>query len=227
MSAEPVIRSEGLSRSYGTGASAVHALRDATLAVHPGELVVLRGPSGSGKTTLLNLLGGLDTASSGRVWLGDRELTGAAEPVLADARRREIGFIFQSFALIPALSAAENVEIPLRILKTPVAERTARVSELLDLVGLSRHAEQRPAELSGGQQQRVGIARALANRPRLIIADEPTGQLDSQTAATMMALISELVHEQGVAAIVSTHDPKIAEAGDRILDLTDGVLSPA
>ena len=219
-----VIRCEGLNRVFGTGEAAVHALRDAALEVRAGELVMLRGPSGSGKTTLLNLLGGLDTATSGHVWLGDRELTGAKESELVALRRTELGYIFQSFALLPVLSAAENVEIPLRLVDTPAAERDARVAALLELVGLDRHANQRPYELSGGQQQRVGIARALANQPRLLIADEPTGQLDSVTAETMMALIARLVHEQGVAAIVSTHDPKMVQYADRILEIHDGRL---
>jgi len=220
-----VISCSSLSRSFGTGANEVHALREATLSIEAGELVVLRGPSGSGKTTLLNLLGGLDVPTSGQVWLGATELTAASVDELAELRRSELGYVFQSFALLPVLSAAENVEIPLRILETPVPEREARVAELLELVGLSDHANQRPYELSGGQQQRVGIARALANSPRVLIADEPTGQLDSGTAATMMALISQLVHEQGVAAIVSTHDPRMADYADRILDIHDGRLT--
>jgi putative ABC transport system ATP-binding protein len=224
MTGEVVLRCEGLSRVYGSGETAVHALRGASLTVRAGELVVLRGPSGSGKTTLLNLLGGLETATSGKVWLGDREITGAPESELVEVRRHELGYIFQSFALLPVLSAAENVEVPLRIVRTPAAERDARVKELLELVGLSAHANQRPYELSGGQQQRVGIARALVNRPRLLIADEPTGQLDSGTAAAMMALISNLVHERGVAAIVSTHDPRMADYGDRIVEIRDGTL---
>ena len=220
-----VISCSSLSRSFGTGANEVHALREATLSVEAGELVVLRGPSGSGKTTLLNLLGGLDVPTSGQVWLGATELTAASVDELTELRRSELGYVFQSFALLPVLSAAENIEIPLRILETPVPEREARVAELLELVGLSDHANQRPYELSGGQQQRVGIARALANSPRVLIADEPTGQLDSGTAATMMALISQLVHEQGVAAIVSTHDPRMADYADRILEIHDGRLT--
>ena len=201
-----------------------HALADVSLEVRTGELVVVRGPSGSGKTTLLNLLGGLDRPTSGRVLLGDRDLTAASEDELVDVRRHELGYVFQAFALLPLLSAAENIEMPLRIRDTPVAERDARVTELLALVGLEAHANQRPPELSGGQQQRVGIARALANRPSLIIADEPTGQLDSGTAEEMMALLSALVHETGVAAIVSTHDPKMAAIADRVVELHDGRL---
>ncbi len=198
-----------------------------SLELRAGELVILRGPSGSGKTTLLNLLGGLDTPTAGSVWLGERELTGASETDLMAVRRAELGYIFQSFALLPVLSAAESIELPMRLLDMPPAERDARVAELLQLVGLERHANQRPFELSGGQQQRVGIARALANRPRLILADEPTGQLDSLTAETMMALIAALVHDQGVAAIVSTHDPKMAVFADRIIDIHDGRLGAA
>ena len=221
---EAVLRCEGLTRIYGTGATEVRALVGAELEVRAGELVVLRGPSGSGKTTLLNLLGGLDVPTEGVVWLGDRRVTGASEADLVDMRRREIGYIFQTFALLTALSAAENVELPMRLIGVPAAERAERVAELLAVVGLADHAEQRPNELSGGQQQRLGIARALANDPRLIIADEPTGQLDSLNAEAMMSLISSLVHERGVAALVSTHDPKMAAHADRILEIRDGHL---
>ena len=220
-----VIRAEGLSRVFGTGELAVHALTDAALEIEAGELVVLRGSSGSGKTTLLNLIGGLDLPSTGTVWLGDRELTAMSEAELVNVRRHEIGYVFQSFGLISVLSAAENIEVPLRLLETEPAARDARVAELLEMVGLASHAEQRPFELSGGQQQRVGIARALANKPHLLIADEPTGQLDSATAATMMDLIVDLVHSQSVAAIVSTHDPRIAARADRVLELHDGHLA--
>ena len=219
-----VVTAEGLDRVYGAGDTATHALRGASLELHPGELVVLRGPSGSGKTTLLNLLGGLDRPDGGRLSIEGTDVTDASPADWVQLRRSTIGYVFQAFALIPHLSAAENIELPLRILATPVKERDARVAELLELVELGPHANQRPSELSGGQQQRVGIARALANRPRLLIADEPTGQLDSITAATMMGLISDLVHRQGVAAIVSTHDPKMAAAADRVIDIHDGVI---
>jgi putative ABC transport system ATP-binding protein len=218
------LRALGVGRVFGSGPTATRALTDATLEVAAGELVVLRGPSGSGKTTLLNILGGLDAPTSGEVWVGDRELTTATEDELMQIRRTELGYVFQAFALMPVLSAAENIELPLRILELDVAERDARVRELLDLVGLAGHANQRPGELSGGQQQRVGIARALANRPRILIADEPTGQLDSVTAAAMMRLISDLVHAHSVAAIVATHDPKMAEVADRIIEIHDGHL---
>ena len=222
---ELVVRAEGLSRTYGTGDTATRALVDASIEVRVGELVVVRGPSGSGKTTLLNLLGGLDRPDAGRVHLGGTDVTDAPADTWVSLRRTTIAYVFQAFALIPHLSAAENIELPLRIAGMAIPERTARLAELLELVGLDAHANQRPNELSGGQQQRVGIARALANRPRLLIADEPTGQLDSVTAAAMMALISELVHQQGVAAIVTTHDPAIAAVADRVADLVDGVVT--
>ena len=221
----PVIRAEALSRTFGSGgANETHALSDVSLDVYAGELVVVRGPSGSGKTTLLNLLGGLDRPTGGRVLLGDHDLSTAGEDDLVEVRRHDLGYVFQAFALLPLLSAAENIEMPLRIRDAPTDERDARVTELLALVGLEAHRNQRPAELSGGQQQRVGIARALANRPRLIIADEPTGQLDSGTAEEMMALLAALVHDTGVAAIVSTHDPRMARIADRIVELRDGRL---
>jgi putative ABC transport system ATP-binding protein len=217
-----VLRCEDLTRTYGAGPTVVHALRGVSVDVAAGELLVLRGPSGSGKTTLLNLLGGLDRPTSGRVWLGDCEVTAASEADLVEVRRRDIGYVFQSFALLPVLSAAENVDLPLRIRGASSADRESRVSELLEVVGLTAHANQRPVELSGGQQQRLGIARALANDPRLLIADEPTGQLDSVNAEATMSLVASLVHQRGVAAVVSTHDPRMATYADRVLDLRDG-----
>jgi len=217
-----VASADGLGRVYGSGETATQALTDAAVELRAGELVVLRGPSGSGKTTLLNLLGGLDRPTSGRVHLMGEDVTHAPPEEWVRLRRSTVGYVFQAFALIPHLSAAENIELPLRVVGTPVVERRARVQEMLGLVGLEGHANQRPSELSGGQQQRVGIARALANRPRLLIADEPTGQLDSVTAATMMGLIAELVHGQGVAALVSTHDPNMTASADRVIDIHDG-----
>lgn len=216
------LRGEKLSRTFHSAAGDVHACVDIDIEVAEGELVVVRGASGAGKTTLLNMLGGLERPTSGRVWIGDVEATALDEDALAELRRERLGFVFQSFGLIPILSAAENVELPLRIVKTPPAERDARVAEALRLVGLADHGAQRPGELSGGQQQRVGIARAIAARPRVLIADEPTGQLDSRTAATVMDLIGDLVHSQGLAAIVSTHDPLLVQRADRVIELHDG-----
>ncbi|GAB3573267.1 ABC transporter ATP-binding protein [Leifsonia lichenia] len=223
---KPILRAEGVSRVFETEAGSVSALDAVSLDVHPGELLVIRGRSGSGKTTLLNILGGLDKPTAGRVQLDDTDLTEATEAELVELRRSRIGFVFQAFGLVPVLSAAENVEVPLRLRGTPPAERDARVAELLDLVGLAGHARQRPTELSGGQQQRVGIARALAARPRILFADEPTGQLDSVTGAAMMDLLVGLVHSSGVAAVVTTHDPLLMARADRVIELHDGRTLP-
>ncbi|MFC4554098.1 ABC transporter ATP-binding protein [Georgenia faecalis] len=223
-----VLRAVEVSRVFATGAGDVHALRGVSLEVGAGELVVVRGPSGSGKTTLLNLLGGLDRPTGGRVLLGDgRELSALPEKDVLTVRREQIGYVFQSFGLIPVLSAAENVEVPLRLLEVPARERDERVARALETVGLAAHARQRPYELSGGQQQRVGIARALVAEPAILLADEPTGQLDSATAATIMDLIRSLTHRRGLAAVVSTHDPVLTEQADRVVDLHDGRPRPA
>jgi putative ABC transport system ATP-binding protein len=216
------LRAEAVSRTYEGRGAAVTAVDDVSLEVAPGELVVVTGRSGAGKTTLLNLLGGLDRPSSGRVLLGDDDLSSLDDDALAAVRRDRVGYVFQSFGLIPVLSAAENVEVPLRLQRVPAAEREARVAEALELVGLAGHAAQRPYELSGGQQQRVGIARALAARPSVLLADEPTGQLDSGTAATVMGLITELVHAKGVGAVVTTHDANLVQRADRVVELHDG-----
>lgn len=218
-----LLAGRGLHRTFGSGAREVHAVAGLDLDIHPGELTVVRGPSGSGKTTLLNLLGGLDRPSAGQVLLGDgRVLSELPESAVLQVRRTSIGYVFQSFGLIPVLSAAENVEVPLRLLSTPSRERAERVEQALELVGLSGHARQRPYELSGGQQQRVGIARALVARPGILLADEPTGQLDSDTAATIMDLLARLVHEEQVAAVVATHDPQLVAQADEVVDLHDG-----
>ncbi|WP_314504199.1 ABC transporter ATP-binding protein [uncultured Microbacterium sp.] len=219
------LRAEKLTRTFSSSAGDVHACVDIDIEVHPGELVVVRGASGAGKTTLLNLLGGLDRPTSGRVWIGEVEATTLDEDALAQVRREQLGFVFQSFGLIPVLSAAENVELPLRIARTAPAERDERVAEALRLVGLADHAAQRPGELSGGQQQRVGIARAIVARPHVLIADEPTGQLDSRTASTVMDLIVDLVHTRGIAAVVSTHDPLLVQRADRVVELHDGRIT--
>ncbi|MFT3887678.1 MAG: ABC transporter ATP-binding protein [Arachnia sp.] len=212
-----------LRRVFGTGQTAVEALAGVDIEVQAGELTVVTGPSGSGKTTLLNLLGGLDRPTSGTVVLDDgRVLSELPEDDVLAARRQRIGYVFQTFGLIPVLSAAENVEVPLRLAEVPPAERSARVAEILERVGLSRHSRQRPNELSGGQQQRVGVARALVANPDILIADEPTGQLDSDTAATIMDLIVELTHERGLASVVSTHDPLLIQRADRVVHLLDG-----
>jgi putative ABC transport system ATP-binding protein len=222
----PMIVVEDVHKSFGTAATAVHALRGVSFTARAGELTALKGRSGSGKTTLLNLVGGLDRADRGRIQVDGHDLAALTEPDRLRLRRDRIGFVFQSFGLLPVLTAAENVGVPLRLRRIPSAEREARVRELLALVGLADHAEQRPGELSGGQQQRVAIARALANRPALIIADEPTGQLDSETGRAVMHLLQALVRSEGVAVVVATHDPHLMERADRVLDLRDGRISP-
>jgi putative ABC transport system ATP-binding protein len=213
---------EDLRRTYGSGDTAVHALRGVSFTVPRGELVALKGRSGSGKTTVLNLVGGLDTPDGGRILLDGADLAALGEDDRLALRRDRIGFVFQSFGLIPILTAAENVGVPLRLRKAPAREREERVALLLDLVGLADHVDQRPGELSGGQQQRVAIARALANRPLLLIADEPTGQLDADTGLAVMELLRAVVRSEGVTALVATHDHQLLALADRVLELRDG-----
>ncbi|WP_370416885.1 ABC transporter ATP-binding protein [Streptomyces fradiae] len=219
-----MVRVENLHRSYGTGAAAVHALRGVSFDIPRGELVALKGRSGSGKTTLLNLVGGLDTADRGRIVIDGTDLADLGEEGLLELRRDRIGFIFQSFGLIPILTAAENVGVPMRLRKADPKEREERVALLLSLVGLADHTAQRPGELSGGQQQRVAIARALANRPALLIADEPTGQLDAETGLAVMELLRAVVRSEGCTALVATHDTQLLGLADRVLELRDGEI---
>ncbi|GGT44323.1 ABC transporter ATP-binding protein [Streptomyces purpureus] len=211
-------------RSYGTGPAAVHALRGVSFEIGRGELVALKGRSGSGKTTLLNLVGGLDSPDQGTITVDGTDLAGLGENGLLALRRDRVGFIFQSFGLIPILTAAENVGVPMRLRKADPREREERVALLLAMVGLADHAEQRPGELSGGQQQRVAIARALANRPALLIADEPTGQLDAETGLAVMELLRAVVRGEGVTALVATHDAQLLGLADRVLELSDGEI---
>jgi putative ABC transport system ATP-binding protein len=225
MAAEPLVELETVSKEYRHGAERVHALVDVTMAMSAGGLCVVHGRSGSGKTTLLNMIGGLDRPTSGRVAVGGSEVSSLPEEALVDYRRDMVGFVFQSFGLIPILTAAENVEVPLRLRRVDPTERAQRSHDLLRLVELADRANHRPQELSGGEQQRVAIARALANEPRLLIADEPTAQLDSHRARTVMEVLRRLVDERGVSVVVATHDPILIGMGDRVLELRDGVLS--
>lgn len=223
----PRLTGQALVRTFGSGAVEVHALAGVDIEVFGGALTAVTGPSGSGKTTLLNLLGGLDRPSSGRVTLDDgRTLSELPEDEVLAIRRARIGYVFQTFGLIPVLSAAENVEVPLRLALVDPKERGQRVADIMERVGLARHAKQRPHELSGGQQQRVGVARALVGDPDILIADEPTGQLDSDTARTIMDLIVELTHERGLASVISTHDPLLMARADRTYHLIDGEVAP-
>jgi putative ABC transport system ATP-binding protein len=219
---EPIAVTEGLEREYEAGEAVVHALQDVNVTVARSELTVVHGRSGSGKTTLLNMIGGLDRPTRGRVWVDGAEVSAMGEDELVRLRREKIGFVFQAFGLVPILTAAENIEVPLRLRNEHPGTRTKRVAELLELVGLAGRARHRPYELSGGEQQRVAIVRALANRPKLLIADEPTGQLDSSNARTIMEVIRELVRGEGVSAIVATHDPLLLDVADRVVELRDG-----
>ena len=219
-----MVEASAVSRTFGHGSTAVHAVRGVSFDVQRGQLVALIGRSGSGKTTLLNIIGGLDSPTSGEVFVGGRNLSAMTARERTMLRRSTVSFIFQSFGLIPMLTAAENVGIPLRIIGTPRAAREERIRLLLSVVGLDGHAHQRPNELSGGQQQRVAIARALAVQPELLIADEPTGQLDSETGRQIMRLLKTVVVADGITAIVATHDPALHELADVVLALDDGNL---
>jgi putative ABC transport system ATP-binding protein len=220
----PVVAVDQVTRTFGTGHTATRALRGVSFTITPGELVALRGRSGSGKTTLLNIVGGLDRPDQGTVRVSGQEVTALSERERLRLRRETVAFIFQSFGLIPILSAAENVGVPLRIAGRPATEREERVRLMLDIVGLSPHAQQRPGELSGGQQQRVAIARALAGRPDVLLADEPTGQLDSETAKQIMRLLRVVVQSEQTTALVATHDPNLIDLADRVLHLEDGQI---
>jgi putative ABC transport system ATP-binding protein len=218
----PIVETRELSRDYEMPGGAVHALADINLRIGRGQLVALRGRSGSGKTTFLSLIGALDRPTHGSVSVDGLAVSEVPEGKLIDFRRRNIGFVFQAFGLMPILSAAENVEVPLRLVRAEPRERDRRVRELLELVGLGDRINHRPHELSGGEQQRVAVARALANRPSLLLADEPTGQLDSQTGRAIMVLLQHLIKPEGVTAIVATHDPTLIDLADRVIELGDG-----
>jgi putative ABC transport system ATP-binding protein len=213
-----------VTRIFGSGPTATTALRGVSLSVGEGQLVALRGRSGSGKTTLLNIVGGLDTPDSGTVHVNGKDVTTMSERQRVHLRRETVAYIFQSFGLLPVLSAAENVGVPLRIAGLAPRTRDERVALMLALVGLADHSRHRPGELSGGQQQRVAIARALATRPRLLLADEPTGQLDAETGKQIMRLLRSVVRSEGVTALVATHDPTLMDIADSVLHLTDGTI---
>jgi ABC-type lipoprotein export system ATPase subunit len=220
-SAAPIVRVEDVTRVYRLGRSQVAALRGVTLEVSPGVFATLKGRSGSGKTTLLNLIGGLDRPTSGEVYVYDQPLSRLSGQKLTNLRRHRIGFVFQSFALVPTFSAFENVELMLRIAGVWRGRREQAMRSL-ELVGLGPWARHRPWELSGGQQQRVAIARALATRPELILADEPTGELDSTTGRQIMALFRYIVAQEGITVIMATHDPVVEEYAHVVYELDDG-----
>ena len=220
----PMVDVRDVTRTYGSGPTSTAALRGVTFSIGEGRLVALRGRSGSGKTTLLNVVGGLDSPDGGTVHVAGLDVTAMGERDRMRLRRETVAYIFQSFGLLPVLSAAENVGVPLRIAGTAPREREERVALMLSIVGLAGHAKQRPGELSGGQQQRVAIARALASRPAMLLADEPTGQLDAETGKQIMRLLRTVVRSEGVTALVATHDPALIELADEVLRLEDGKI---
>jgi putative ABC transport system ATP-binding protein len=219
---------EEVMRDFPAPGGVVHALRGVSVGVRPGELIALRGRSGSGKTTLLNILTGLDNPTSGRVRIAGQELAPLNETARALLRRQYVGVMFQNAHLFPVLTAQENVEVPLRLGHVSSAnERSERARRALDLVGLLPRAEHRGMELSGGEQQRVALARALVTSPRFLVADEPTGNLDSQTGRAIAALLREVAHSEGIGMLIATHDATIAASADHALHLRDGLLSDA
>ena len=220
--ADALVRCVGVTRVYRVGTQKVAALRGVDLDIPAGIFAAITGRSGSGKTTLLNLIGGLDRPTAGEVYLAGQSLGALAERELTELRRHQIGFVFQSFALLPTLSAFDNVALPLRIVGAEGRKRDARVWRCLELVGLTEWAGHRPYELSGGQQQRVTLARSLVNEPRLILADEPTGELDSGTTRQIFDLFRRLIAESGVTVVVATHDPLVGEYAGLSLSLRDG-----
>lgn len=219
-----IVKTKGVTREFQVGSTTVHALRGIDMEVPRGIFGAVMGRSGSGKTTLLNIIGGLDHPTSGDIWIDGHSVGGLSEHRLTLMRRHLIGFVFQSFALLPTFSAYENIELPLRIAKYSRRERSERARRALNVVGLTRWASHRPHELSGGQQQRVAIARALVSRPALILADEPTGELDSVTGRGIMNLFQYIVEEEGVTVLMVTHDPTVEEYASRIYELADGEI---
>ncbi len=219
-----ILKLEGIGKRYRQGEVEVQALHDINLAVEEGEFAALVGPSGSGKTTLLNIIGGLDSPSLGSVHLNATEITALSEAELSDFRLFQLGFIFQAYNLVPVLSALENVELVMVLQGRNLHERRERAEHYLELVGLTSMMHRRPSALSGGQQQRVAVARALAAGPRLVLADEPTANLDSENASALLDIMHRLSHEEKTTFIFSTHDPRVMERAERIITLRDGIV---
>ena len=217
-----VLAAVNVGRVYRLGSEEIVAVDDVSLDVHTGRFIALVGRSGSGKTTLLNLMAGLDQATSGSILFEDRDMADMSESELIDLRRHRIGFVFQSFGLLPLLSAFENVELPLRISGAGSRERERRTNEALEMVGLAPRSRHRPYELSGGEQQRVAIARAMVIRPSLMLADEPTGELDSSNARAIFGLFAEMVREEGITVVAATHDSTLLNLADEVLEMRDG-----
>jgi len=220
-SSPALIRTQNLSRRYRTGGDTIHALRGVSLEVRRGDYAAIMGPSGSGKSTLMNLIGCLDSPDEGSYWLNDQLVSNMGDARLAEARNREIGFVFQSFALLPRATALQNVELPLVYAKVPRRERRRRAAEALASVGLADRMRHRPSEMSGGQRQRVAIARAVVTRPSLLLADEPTGNLDTATGNEILALFDQL-HAAGNTIMLVTHEPEVAARAKRVIQMRDG-----
>jgi len=223
----PIVHVAGLNKFYQGGTARLHVLRDLEIDVAAGEMLAVVGASGVGKSTLLHILGGLDRADSGAVEVAGRTLASLNDAGLVAFRNRQVGFVFQFHHLLPEFTALENVEMPMRIAGTPLAEARTRAADLLSRVGLAERVEHRPSMLSGGEQQRVAVARALVMRPALLLADEPTGDLDEPTAESLHALLRQIHAEHGLTSVIATHNPKLALACDRILRLEGGQLKPA
>ncbi len=223
MIAQQVIRTEGLTKEYQLGSEIVRALRGVDLIVEKNEYVAIMGPSGSGKSTFMNLIGCLDTPTSGEYWLNGQAVSELSDDELARIRNKEIGFVFQTFNLLPRATALHNVELPLIYAGVPAKERRERAASALERVGLAERMDHKPSELSGGQRQRVAIARALINNPAILLADEPTGNLDSKTSEEIMALFDEL-HADGQTIILVTHENDIADYAHRVVTLRDGLI---
>jgi lipoprotein-releasing system ATP-binding protein len=217
----------GLNKTYTTATHRLHVLRDVEMVVTAGEMVAIMGASGVGKSTLLHLLGGLDRADSGAIRVGETELRSLNDAALVEFRNRNVGFVFQFHHLLPEFDAAENVEMPMRIARMPASEARVRAVDLLGRVGLSDRVGHRPSMLSGGEQQRVAVARALIMRPALLLADEPTGDLDETTGDALHALLHEMHREHGLTSVIATHNPRLAAGCDRVLRLEKGSLHPA
>jgi len=221
---EPILKAVGIKRVFGRGPSAVHALKGANLSIPYGRLVALKGRSGSGKTTLINLLGALDVPTEGAIYFGGQEITTLGEKKRNELRRVQMGFIFQSFALMPLMSAYENVEFGLRIAGTPTKHHREMAERALESVGLKARMGHRPFEMSGGEQQRTAIARAIAHRPKLLLADEPTAELDSKMGLQIIKIFKDLVQMEGMTIVITTHDPAIMEIVDQVYALEDGQI---